>query len=137
MARKVTVLDDLTNEEGAETVTFTVAGRTYEIDLVEANQAKLVKALDRFIKAGRDITPIPRTGSDPYANVDQTAVRSWALAKGLDVPERGRVPMWAVAQYNAEQAAPAPEPAADDSREDGEPTGSADTPSEETAQETT
>jgi hypothetical protein len=88
MARKVAVLDDLAQEENVETVTFTVTGRPYEIDLSPANQAKPVKAVGRFIRAGRDITSIPRNRHDPYQGILQTEVRNWAQANGLDVPGR-------------------------------------------------
>lgn len=43
--REVRLVDDLDGSDGAETVSFAVDGKTYEIDLSEGNAAKLRDAL--------------------------------------------------------------------------------------------
>src|SRR5215471_6664469 len=55
MARTVSVVitDDMDGSPDAETVTFGLNGVTYEIDLAEANRAKLSGAFAPFIAAGR------------------------------------------------------------------------------------
>lgn len=45
MAKAELIRDNLDGSDGAETVTFAFADRKFEIDLVEANRAKLEKAL--------------------------------------------------------------------------------------------
>ncbi len=49
----VTLVDDLDGKEAAETVTFTVDGATYEIDLTERNAAKFRRLLAPYIEAAR------------------------------------------------------------------------------------
>ncbi|HLU98671.1 MAG TPA: Lsr2 family protein, partial [Thermobifida alba] len=53
MARKARVLliDDLDGGEAGQTVSFNLDGRAYEIDLSDANAARLRKALAPFITA--------------------------------------------------------------------------------------
>ncbi len=45
----VTLEDDLTGEEAAETVSFALDGRAYEIDLTEANASALREALAPYV----------------------------------------------------------------------------------------
>lgn len=53
MAQKVTVVDDLTGEDGAETVLFALEGQGFEVDLTEASLKQLRSALEPFIKVAR------------------------------------------------------------------------------------
>ena len=57
MARKtiVELTDDLDGKKAAETVSFALDGRPMEIDLSSANAAKLRKALEPYIEAGRRV----------------------------------------------------------------------------------
>jgi hypothetical protein len=91
----VTITDDINGREGAETVTFAYAGRSYEIDLGEKNKAKLEKALEPFIlaarKAGGPTRPSGRKASGLPSSVDRNAVRAWANEQGLEVATRGRI----------------------------------------------
>ncbi|AOT59774.1 MULTISPECIES: histone-like nucleoid-structuring protein Lsr2 [Streptomyces] len=91
----VTLTDDIQGGEAAETVTFGLDGKSYEIDLNEANAEKLRKALAPYTEAGRrkSGTERPRkafrhTSVDP----DPAAVRAWAQSHKMDVPARGRIP---------------------------------------------
>ncbi|MET9943255.1 histone-like nucleoid-structuring protein Lsr2, partial [Streptomyces halstedii] len=52
----VTLSDDIDGGTAAETVTFALDGRTYEIDLNPANAKKLRKALAPYMAAGRKQT---------------------------------------------------------------------------------
>ena len=63
MARKtiVELTDDLDGKKAAETVSFALDGRPMEIDLSSANAAKLRKALEPYIEAGRRV----RGGREP------------------------------------------------------------------------
>lgn len=87
--------DDLTGGEAAETVTFALDGRSFEIDLNEENAEQLRQVLALYIAAGRG-QRAPRASSRPAAasardEVDPATVRAWALANGYAVSTRGRV----------------------------------------------
>ena len=58
MARKVQVLleDDIDGTPGAETVLFSLDGKSYEIDLSEKNAEKLREAFAPWIGAGRRVS---------------------------------------------------------------------------------
>lgn len=119
MSKRTTILDDLDQTEGAETRTFSIGPKVYQIDLTDPNFEKLEKAVARFIKAATDISPIPRRPSmDAYTDVDQGLVRKWAIAEGLEVSSKGRVPLDIVYRWKRAQEAPV-EP--DDSEEPDEP----------------
>ncbi len=99
----VTLTDDLDGGKAAETVTFGLDGRVYEIDLSKKNAAALRKALGEFtasarrVRAGRS-APKPAKSND---KVDARAVREWAQANGQQVSARGRVPSDLVEKYLA------------------------------------
>lgn len=97
MAQRVQVLlvDDIDNSDADETVTFALDGVTYEIDLNEANAAKLRDAFAPWVgharrSGGRKSTG--RGGSAAGRRKDVSAVREWARNNGHDVSERGRIP---------------------------------------------
>jgi nucleoid-associated protein Lsr2 len=105
MARKVVFVDDLDGTEIPEgqggTITFSVRGEFYELDLGEKSQAKLDKALDPFISKATKVAaphsavparPTKRTTKVPGAGRDYLdAVRRWANDNGYTVSNRGRI----------------------------------------------
>jgi len=99
----VTLTDDIDGGKAAETVTFGLDGRVYEIDLSKKNAAALRKTLGEFassarkVRSGRPVVKIAR----PSARVDARAVREWAQENGIPVSARGRVPSDVVDQYQA------------------------------------
>jgi hypothetical protein len=100
VAKQTTVIlvDDLDGGEATEQVEFGVDGRSYEIDLSAANSAKLREALAPFISAarragGRRSGPAPAAPSRPASDrVQNQAIREWAVAQGMKISERGRIP---------------------------------------------
>ena len=120
----VVVSDDIDGSEGAETLGFTFAGVDYEIDLGPANtkaygkaRADADKVLEKArVEAARILAPflnhatpvIPRKGpavKRGKATTDKAqnkAIRAWAVKKGLDVAERGRIRADIVEQYHRE-----------------------------------
>lgn len=105
MASIVTVVinDDVDGSPNAETVTFGFDGVAYEIDLAEKNHAKLSKALEPYIEAGRRVSSRrarTRAGR-PSSRSDNAAVRAWAKGAGLKVSERGRISAEVLQQYEA------------------------------------
>lgn len=110
MAQKilVTMTDDLDGSEGAETVVFGLDGNTYEVDLGEKNSAKIRKALEPFITAGRKVTKTPHgTRRHKAAPPGPLAaeVRAWAVQQGMEVPEKGRIPAEVREAFQAAHAA--------------------------------
>jgi hypothetical protein len=102
----VTLVDDLDGTEADEQVEFAVDGKAYEIDLSAANSARLREALAPFISAARraggrrrsSAAPAPaRPSSDREQN---QAIREWAVAQGMKISERGRIPSNVLEAYH-------------------------------------
>lgn len=105
--RIVELIDDLdqsTIEEGG-TVTFTLNGTSYDIDLTSANQEKLRDALAPFITAGRRVRPLASRGSSavapPSSADERDVIRTWARHNGYTVSDRGRIATDIVAAYRS------------------------------------
>ena len=60
MAQKVVLIDDLDGSEGSETLTYTIDGEEYEIDLSEKNAAKFRKDFQPYIDASRRVERAPK-----------------------------------------------------------------------------
>src|SRR5689334_23698727 len=90
MAQKVSIVlvDDLDGGDAEETVSFSVDGRDYEIDLNARNAAKLRNALAPYIEHGRRAASRKRGRTAGPSPAD---IRSWARDNGFEVPDRGRV----------------------------------------------
>ncbi|MCU1671361.1 MAG: hypothetical protein JWP40_4288 [Blastococcus sp.] len=54
MAKRVVLIDDLDDSEGAETIRYAVDGQEYEIDLSEKNAERFRTMLKEFIDASRE-----------------------------------------------------------------------------------
>jgi|SRR3954463_14442498 hypothetical protein len=109
MASKTLVIleDDLDGGAADETVSFSLDGVSYEIDLSAKNAGKLRDALAAYVGSGRRVggrAARGRAGAGKAARggaVNTSEIRDWARAKGLDVSERGRIPATIIEQYNA------------------------------------
>jgi hypothetical protein len=88
----VSLSDDIEGGEAAETVTFGLDGRSYEIDLNTENAKKLRGALAPYVEAGRKQARSGRTYRHTSVDPDPRAVRAWAESNGFEVPPRGRIP---------------------------------------------
>ena len=99
----VTVTDDIDGSEGAEAVSFSFNGQSYEIDLSSKNRDKLTKSLQPFIDSGRRAgrQGTARSTRGRASRKDSSAIRAWAAEQGLAVSERGRIPAAVVAKYEA------------------------------------
>jgi hypothetical protein len=122
---QVRLVDDLDGGEAAESVAFSLDGKSYEIDLSEKHAAALRDAFAPFVSSAR------RAGGSPTASrsrmsarmstragrsrEETTAIREWANANGLEVSARGRIPSNVLDAYenrgNGAAAAPAEAPA--------------------------
>ena len=102
MAKTVSVIvtDDIDGSPGAEAMTFSFSGHTYEIDLGPDNQRRMREALQPFIDAGR-ITGLRTPRRAAPRRTDLAAVRAWALDQGLQISERGRISAEVISKYDA------------------------------------
>jgi hypothetical protein len=94
--------DDLDGGKADGTVHFALDGTAYEIDLSEANAARLRETLKPYVEAGR---PVAKAAKAPRRAVSRgvspAEIRTWARANGYKVNERGRIPADVVAAYHA------------------------------------
>jgi hypothetical protein len=100
-----TLVDDIDGTEATSTITFSVSGVDYTIDLNDKNAAKFEKALTPFVEhatriggrrqRGATVTKLPSNAK---------VVRSWAQANGYAIPDRGRIPGEILAAYEAAEA---------------------------------
>src|SRR6185436_2297626 len=105
MAQKVQVLlvDDINGAEAAETVSFSLDGVSYEIDLTVDNAKKLRNDLSTWVgharrSGGRKSS---RRGTTSGARRgDLGAVREWARNNGHKVSDRGRISADILAAYD-------------------------------------
>ncbi|MEV6317872.1 Lsr2 family protein [Streptomyces sp. NPDC051776] len=97
----VTLSDDMDGGEAAETVTFGLDGRFYEIDLNTSNAKKLRGALAPYVEAGRKRSKSGKTYRRTAVAPDPAAVRAWAKSHGMEVPPRGRIPKRVYEAFNA------------------------------------
>ncbi len=98
----VVISDDLDGSEGAKTVAFIFDGVRYEIDLADANRARLEAAFAPFIAAGRRVRRGERrVGAKPSRPTDRAAIRAWARQAGLTVSDRGRISAEVMRHYEA------------------------------------
>jgi hypothetical protein len=96
----VTLSDDIDGGEAAETVSFGLDGKSYEIDLNTANAKKLRTALAPYLEAGRKHSRSGKAYRRTSVAPDPSAVRAWARSHGMDVPPRGRIPKRVYEAFN-------------------------------------
>ncbi len=117
MAQKVNVVlvDDLDDSEASETVSFSLDGTDYEIDLNDGNAAQLRDAVAPYVgaarranrgtsgsgaarRSGRSSSRPAPSGSDRERT---QAIREWARTSGHKVSERGRLSSTVIEAYEA------------------------------------
>jgi hypothetical protein len=121
MAKQVSVsmIDDFDGTSAADTtITYSIDGTHYEIDLSTKNAEKFHAAIATWIDHSRKVsapegTRRPRkiSGSE-----DLTAIRKWAASQGMTVSPRGRIKSDIVTAYHNRNATPAAPVAARASR---------------------
>lgn len=97
--RVVTILSsDISGKEieagKGETVSFSLDGVNYEIDLTTKEADELRAALKTYVDAGRRKTariPARRVGGSGRSPEELAHVRAWAKENGHEVSERGRI----------------------------------------------
>ena len=103
MAKRVitTLEDDLDGTQASETITFSFDGAEYEIDLNETNARELRTAMSKYTSVSRKSALRGRPARNAGATKDTKAVRAWAIANGIPVSVRGRVPADVIERYAA------------------------------------
>ncbi|PRY16009.1 histone-like nucleoid-structuring protein Lsr2 [Kineococcus rhizosphaerae] len=106
MAQKVQVLlvDDIDAGEATETLTFSLDGVNYEIDLSDEHAAALREAFAPWVGHARRVggrtgasrktaaaAPKPAARAAGGPERDTTEVRTWARENGYTVSDRGRI----------------------------------------------
>jgi len=101
VAQRVVLTDDLDGSEAAETITYTINGQDYEIDLSEGNAQRFHDAFNTYIEKSRRVerqTAPTRRGrgngrrrSGGSGRDDIPQIRQWAEANGYEVSGRGRI----------------------------------------------
>lgn len=98
----VELLDDIDGKPAAETVSFGLDGREFEIDLSEKNAKALRKALEPWAASARRVGGRkPRAASRTGSGVDTRAVRAWATENGIEISTRGRIASEVLEKYQA------------------------------------
>ncbi|MPV48437.1 MULTISPECIES: Lsr2 family protein [unclassified Pseudactinotalea] len=97
MAQKVRVylIDDIDGSDASETVSFSVDGVSYEIDVNDKHAQELRNSFSTWVSHARRATGGARRGgrraAAPRSASDAAAVRAWARENGYEVSDRGRV----------------------------------------------
>ena len=116
MAQQVVVqlIDDLdgSKSDDISTVEFGLDGVTYEIDLAEPNAEKLRGVISEYVTNARRTGGRFKRGSRPKADngsggSEASQIREWAVANGVELAARGRIPSHVVADYHEAQRAAA------------------------------
>jgi hypothetical protein len=103
----VRLLDDIDGKPADETVSFSIDGITYEIDLRTKNADKLRKVFAPYVekarkagarRAGRGVARGGRTAHNRERAAD---IRGWAKQHGITINDRGRIPAEIVQAYES------------------------------------
>ena len=112
MAQKVTVqlVDDLDGGPAEETVSFSLDGAAYEIDLSPKNATAFRETMAQYVGPARRLGGRAATGRGggrrrTGGGDNRTAqIREWARSNGHKVNERGRIPATIVEAYEKANA---------------------------------
>ena len=109
---QVRLVDDIDGGSAAESVAFSLDGKSYEIDLSEGHAAELRDAFAPFVAGARRagasaVVSRPRMSArSGRSRTETVAIREWATANGLEVSARGRIPSTVLEAYEARGNAP-------------------------------
>lgn len=101
MAQRVVTLleDDFDGSKASETISFSLDGVEYAIDLNDAHAGELREVFSRYTKAARKTGGRTRTARPGSSNARD--VRLWAAGQGLPVNTRGRIQADIMEKYEA------------------------------------
>lgn len=111
MAHKTVLVDDFDGGDADRTVSFSVDGLDYEIDLNTKHAKEFAKAIKPYIDHGRTVPkrrPARRAATTRAARRRNTeennAIRAWAVENGHEVSPYGRIPEAVVQAYRNRSA---------------------------------
>jgi Lsr2 len=119
---EVRLLDDLDGGEAAQSVAFSLDGKSYEIDLSEKHAAVLRDAFAPYVSSARRVggsavasrrVSTRMSTATGRSREDTAAIREWATTNGLQVSARGRISSTVLEAYENRgnsAVAPAAEP---------------------------
>lgn len=103
MAKKVQYLlvDDLDGGQADETVSFSLDGVAYEIDLSQQNAQALRDTLAQYVGSARRVGGRRGRGRGGRgrSGSETAAIREWARSQGLKISDRGRIPADIIEKY--------------------------------------
>jgi hypothetical protein len=90
---QVLLVDDLDGSPAEETVSFSLDGVSYEIDLTAPHAAEMREAMAQWIASSRRAGGRTSRGRGRRQGADNqvSVIRAWALANGYQISDRGRV----------------------------------------------
>lgn len=95
MARKtfVELIDDIDGGKADETVSFSLDGVGYEIDVTAQNAEKLRGEFGHWLHAARRVSGRKkmRTSASASSSEEIRRIREWARENGYKVSDRGRI----------------------------------------------
>jgi hypothetical protein len=101
---QIVLIDDLDGKEitdGGQSISFSVNGVTWEIDLSDKNAKRFETAFEPFMAAGRKVSGRPGRGvRSSVRTVDTKAVRAWAASNRIELAKRGRIPREVIQRYH-------------------------------------
>src|SRR3954451_11515188 len=110
MARRFMISDDLDGSAATQTISYTIEGQEYEIDLSEDNIQRFHEALEPFVSKSRQVerqaAPARRGRGDGRrrsstgSRDDIPQIRAWAEANGHEVSARGRIKKEVIDAYD-------------------------------------
>lgn len=100
------VTSDLSQEEGAETVTYAFEGTQYAIDLTETEKKEFYDLLSPYITNSQ--VKAKRGGATGVKSTPEelAAIREWATKNGHDITPGTRIPAAVRKAYDEAQSAP-------------------------------
>jgi hypothetical protein len=99
---QVSLVDDVDGSAADVSVSFSLEGRQYQLDLSKKNAAKLRDALAPFVASARRAGGRGRSKMTQRPTADRertTVIREWARQHGHKVADRGRIPADVVEAY--------------------------------------
>ncbi|MCW2859083.1 MAG: Lsr2-like protein [Actinoallomurus sp.] len=112
----VRLLDDIDGKPADETVSFSLDGTTYEIDLRTKNADKLRKVFAPYVEKGRKGgvrragRGAGRAGRTTHNRERAADIRGWAKDHGITINDRGRIPAEIVQAYESQDPGRAKNP---------------------------
>jgi hypothetical protein len=112
----VKLVDDVDGSTADETVELALDGKSYELDLSNANAGRLRDALAPYVAAARRAGGARRASAPPQqssgtgrSREETQEIREWLRSNGYTVSDRGRIRADQLAAWESKSPAPTPD----------------------------